>query len=148
MRASDPGFDQPVSRTLGPNYRALEESLVIPMPTLDGLENCHVCCIAGFGCACQRLIDMPEQPRLRFLIPHPARKPKEQHDDIALDTAAFQRKRQAFDQLEGLPVAIDRLGTCEQLLSVFRRLHCVLEGLLPVLRRQPMMGQEFGTCTE
>ena len=70
---SGKSFGRRVSRALGADQRALEESLVILMPALYCLKPCHIRDLAGLGCVLQRLINMAKQARLRFLIPHPAR---------------------------------------------------------------------------
>ena len=58
-----------------------------------------------------------------------------------MDAIQFGRVRQALDQLKGLPVVVNRLGTSKEPPRPFRRFQRVVECLVPRLGSEPVIGQ-------
>src|SRR6185436_14339159 len=77
-----------------------------------------------------------------LLIPRRARKPNERKNDLVMGVIPFGSMWQALQQLEGLPVVVDLLGTRKELLRSFRRCQRIVKCLFPLLGSEPVQGQE------
>src|SRR5215475_872752 len=118
-----------------------KQCLIFPMHTLEALQERDRPQLTRLVRERQRLINMAQYLRLSCLIPLPARQVQERKDCPNVNTVSFGRRRQTFEQIEGLRIVADRLGTSVDFCRYSGRFKSIAQSLLHVSRSEPVISK-------
>src|SRR5215475_15991995 len=118
-----------------------KQRLIFPMHALEALQERDRPQLTRLVRERQRLIHMAQYLRLSCLIPLPARQVHERKDCPNLNTVPLGRRRQTFEQIEGLRIVADCLGTSVDFCRYSGRLESITQSLLHVSRSEPVISK-------
>src|SRR5262245_48167311 len=118
-----------------------KQCLISPMHALEALQERDRPQLTCLVRERQRLIHMAQYLRLCCLIALPARQVHERKDCPNVNTVPLGRRRQTFEQVEGLRIVADRLGTSVDFCRYSRCLEIIAQSLLHVSRSEPVISK-------